>query len=326
MLATPSGQHQRSTRTRTNLPIADSRQAFRVVTEPVTLTSGPGWVYVATSLGQVTRTTARLAGLLAAGLPVLLAVVALATWRAVGRGLRPVEQIRQSAAAISGTQPGLRVPVPPTHDEIARLAATMNAMLARIDHASTRQRQFVADASHELRSPLSALQAELDVALAHPGKEPRVEVLRRLSGQTCRMGQLLDDLLFLARTDEGAATARQELVDLDELVLAEVRRLRAAGRRSPWRAPTGPGYVAARVISPGSCATWATTPSATPRPASDSASGSAQGGPYWPSPTTGPALPRETGRPSSSGSPALTSRGPDRPSALGWASACRSAG
>lgn len=229
LLPAPPPLRREQVLTRTALPIADTGQAFRIVAEPVRLPDGPGWVYVATSLAQTAMTTARLAGLLAAGAPLLLLVVAGATWRAVGRALRPVEQIRSSAASISGTEPGARLPLPQTRDEIARLAHTMNAMLARIDGAVARQREFAGDASHELRSPLAALQAEIEVALSHPRKEPPAALLTRLSGQTERMARLLDGLLFLARTDEGAAQLGHTPVDLDELVLAEARRLRAAG-------------------------------------------------------------------------------------------------
>ena len=220
---------RRQVGTRSGLPIADRGQSFRVTAEPVTLPSGRGWVYVATSLGQVDLTTARLAVLLLLGLPVLLLVVAAAIWRAVGRALRPVEQIRASAAAIGGTQLDARVSTPDSGDEIARLAQTMNAMLARIQDATLRQREFVGDASHELRSPLAALQTELDVALAYPDGTDRATPLRRLSLQTERMSSLLDGLLFLARADEGTAQVGHGPVDLDELLLAEAERLRAAG-------------------------------------------------------------------------------------------------
>ena len=229
LLPAPPKIRRRQVLSLSGLPIADSGQSFRVVAEPVALAAGGGWVYVATSLAQIDLTTARLAVLLALGLPVLLLVVAAAIWRAVGRALHPVEQIRASAAAIDGTGLGARVPLPGTEDEIARLAQTMNAMLARIEDATLRQREFVGDASHELRSPLAALQTELDVAFAHPDGELPAMVLARISAQTERMGRLLEGLLFLARADEGASQARHGPVDLDELVLAEAGRLRAAG-------------------------------------------------------------------------------------------------
>lgn len=227
LLVAPPVIRQRQVLTRLGLPIAADGQSFRVIAEPVELPSGPGWVYVATSLAVVDLSTTRLAVLLSLGLPVLLLVVAASTWRAVGRALRPVEQIRTSAASISGTDPAGRVPVPASRDEIARLATTMNAMLARLQEAATRQRQFVGDASHEMRTPLAAMQTDLDVALAHPqpGLGSRA-LLARLSGQTRRLAQLLDGLLFLARTEESAPRAGHEPVDLDELVLLEARRLR----------------------------------------------------------------------------------------------------
>ncbi len=229
LLPAPPKVRRHQVLTLSGLPIADRGQSFRVVAERVSLPAGGGWVYVATSLAQIDLTTARLAALLVLGLPVLLLVVAAAIWRAVGRALQPVEQIRASAAAIDGTELGARVPLPETQDEIARLAQTMNAMLSRIEDATLRQREFVGDASHELRSPLAALQTELDVALAHPDGETPAMVLARMSAQTERMGRLLDGLLFLARADEGASQARHGRVDLDELVLAEAGRLRAAG-------------------------------------------------------------------------------------------------
>ena len=229
LLSAPPAGRRRQVLTLSGLPIADASQSFRVVAEPVSLRAGGGWVYVATSLAQIDLATARLAVLLVLGLPVLLLVLAAAIWRAVGRALHPVEQIRASAAAIDGTELGARVPLPQAQDEIARLAQTMNAMLGRIEDATLRQRRFVGDASHELRSPLAALQTELDVALAHPDVERPELVLARMSAQTERMSRLLDGLLFLARADEGAAQARHEPVDLDELVLAEAGRLRAAG-------------------------------------------------------------------------------------------------
>jgi len=237
LLTAPPARPIRQVLTRTGLPIGDHGQAFRVVAQPVRLPTGPGWVYVATSLAQVELTTARLALLLGLGLPALLAVVAATTWQAVGRGLRPVERLRAGAARISGAHPGGRVPVPATGDEITRLANTLNAMLARIDDAAARQQQFVGDASHELRSPLAAMRTELDVALAHPNQidansgtdSGTYQLLTRLSQQATRMAELLHDLLFLARSDDNTARQYHQSVDLDELVLHEAHRLRALG-------------------------------------------------------------------------------------------------
>ena len=230
VLAAPPTRRAATAVNITGLPIADSGQSFRLVAEPVDLPTGPGWVYVANSLGQVHASVTRVTTLLAVGSPLLLIVVAAATWQAVGRALRPVEQIRRSAAAIGSKGLGQRVPVPPSRDEIARLAVSMNEMLARLQDADVRQRQFVGDASHELRSPLAALQAQVDVALTRRDAGPDRVVLRQVQDQAQRMGVLIDDLLFLARADERVERHLPgEPVDLDELLLTEVGRLRALG-------------------------------------------------------------------------------------------------
>lgn len=229
VLAPPPSTRKRLRLTLTGLPIGAGGQSFRIVAEPVALSDGPGWIYVATSLRQVDVATERLRALLFLGLPLVLVVVAAAIWGAVGRALRPVEQIRERAAAIGWSDLRDRLPVPRSRDEIARLALTMNAMLARLEDSALRQRRFIGDASHELRSPLSAMQAQVEVALAHPGAMSSAQVLRRVQDQTQRMTRLIDDLLYLARAEESGLRSGAEAVDLDELVLAEAQRLRALG-------------------------------------------------------------------------------------------------
>jgi signal transduction histidine kinase len=164
--------------------------------------------------------------MLAIGLPALLAVVAATTWRLVGRALVPVDAIREQVDAISATGLDRRVPEPSTRDEVGRLATTMNQMLDRLQRAQLRERRFVADASHELRSPIAAIRQHAEVALAHP------ELSDGLAGvahaESLRMQALVDDLLLLAQADEHRSELRRRPVDLDDLVLAEVHRLRDA--------------------------------------------------------------------------------------------------
>ncbi|MFI9372863.1 sensor histidine kinase [Streptomyces parvulus] len=155
------------------------------------------------------------------GFPVLLAVVGWVTWLVTRRALRPVEGIRREMAAITASEDlARRVPVPGTHDEVARLASTTNETLAALEASVERQRRFVADASHELRSPIASLRTQLEVAAAHPE-------LLDLDGaveDTVRLQRLAADLLLLARLDAGERPADAR-VDL-----AALAREEAAGR------------------------------------------------------------------------------------------------
>jgi signal transduction histidine kinase len=217
-------------RTVRGVPDGPEREDYRVWAVAAPSGSGPVTVYVATSAESVSETVRTQRRLLVRGLPVALLVVAAATWAAVGRGLRPVEQVRARVAAITEADLSRRVPVPPGRDEISQLAETMNVMLARIETAATRQRRFVADASHELQSPLAGVRTELEVALARPAASDWVAVATDLLARTGDMESLVRDLLFLAREDESAAEAPDGRVDLDDVVLEEVARLRPTTR------------------------------------------------------------------------------------------------
>ena len=216
-----------SAQTVRGLPIRDSGP-FRVVALRTEGPDGPVTVYAGSTLSGVDDELVVVRSLLAAGLPLLMALVAATTWVVVGRSLRPVEAIRAEVADISARALHLRVSEPPTGDEVARLAATMNAMLDRLESATERQRRFVGDASHELQSPLSALRADLEVALAAGDGEPGewAHTARRLLGDVERQEALVHDLLFLARADEYTAARSPTLVDLGDVVLTEVGRVR----------------------------------------------------------------------------------------------------
>jgi two-component system OmpR family sensor kinase len=122
------------------------------------------WVVTGTSLQNRGDTLSQLLVLMLAGGPVALAIASAAGWAVAGAALRPVERMSREAAAISVSEPGRRLPIPPGRDEIARLGNTLNAMLGRLEAAFDRERRFVDDASHELRTPLAILKAELDLA------------------------------------------------------------------------------------------------------------------------------------------------------------------
>ncbi|MFE9625682.1 sensor histidine kinase [Streptomyces sp. NPDC006527] len=157
------------------------------------------------------------------GFPLLLAVVAAVTWLVTGRALRPVEGIRREMAAITASADlARRVPEPDTHDEVARLARTTNETLTALETAVERQRRFVADASHELRSPIASLRTQLEVGAAHP---ELLDVAGAVE-DTVRLQNLAADLLLLARLDAGERPADAR-VDL-----AALAREEAAGRAS----------------------------------------------------------------------------------------------
>jgi signal transduction histidine kinase len=197
------------------------------VAEDAQTSEGLRIVVVARALVEVLDTTTAVTQLLVIGLPVLLAVVAITTWFAVGRALAPVDAIRREVDAISAAQLHRRVPQPPADDQIGRLAATMNRMLARLEGARNSQRRFVSDASHELRSPITTIRQHAEVALAHPDRMTAKELAEVVLAEQQRMQRLVEDLLLLARADEQVPFSRAP-VDLDDLAFEEGHRLRAS--------------------------------------------------------------------------------------------------
>lgn len=153
-------------------------------------------------------------------------MVGVTTWLVVGRSLAPVDAMRREVEEISAAQLHRRVPDPAGQDEIAWLAYTMNRMLDRLEAAHLRQRRFISDASHELRSPVAAIRQHAEVALAHPETTSVTGLAGLVLSEDQRVQRLVEDLLLLARADEGMVAVRGGPVDLDDLVFAEARRLR----------------------------------------------------------------------------------------------------
>ncbi len=167
--------------------------------------------------------------LLVAG-PIALLLASLAGYFLAGLSLRQVEGMRRRAASISAEKVDERLPVPPTGDELQRLGETLNEMLERLEAALERERGFVADAGHELRTPLSVLRTELELALRQAGSEDELrEAVRRAAQETERLSQLAEDLLLIARSDRGRLPLRVEEVAVDELFESVIRRFE-------WRA------------------------------------------------------------------------------------------
>jgi signal transduction histidine kinase len=210
---------------RDTLPIGEA-EAFAVVARGVASPDGPVVIISAESLETAQDATKVLIRLLAFGYPVLLVFVAGTSYWLTGRALAPVEMMRRRVAGITATDPTARVPVPPSRDEVAQLAETMNAMLERLAAAADAQRRFVADASHELRSPLATIRAAHEIAAVHPDASDWSTVNADVLAEVTRLERLVDDLLFLARSDEDSPRPQSEDVDLDDLVAAEAGRLR----------------------------------------------------------------------------------------------------
>jgi len=185
---------------------------------------------VAKNLDDVTESVGILTSSLAISIPLVTLFLGVLVWWLTGRTLRPVESMRSEVAGIGGEELHRRVNEPGKHDEISRLARTMNAMLDRVEQATQKQRQFVADASHELRSPLTRIRAQLEVAIAHPDIADDAETLNSLLADATDLQKLVDDLLYLARAEFGASGPPQVPVDLDDLILDAARRLREHGR------------------------------------------------------------------------------------------------
>jgi signal transduction histidine kinase len=185
----------------------------------------PNLVVVGRTIEGLEESTATVTGLLAIGAPLLLLFVGGVTWLVVGRALAPVESIRLEVDSISSSELHRRVPEPPTGDEVSRLARTMNRMLIRLQEGQARQRRFVSDASHELRSPIASIRQHSEVALAHPNETDPAHFAEVIRDENHRMQRLVEDLLLLARMDEGAGPGRN-VVDLDDLVFEEVARVR----------------------------------------------------------------------------------------------------
>jgi signal transduction histidine kinase len=185
---------------------------------PLTVVVGRSLEIVKEAGGAATR-------VLAFVIPLLVLIVGAVTFRLTGHALAPVEAIRGEVEAISGRQLHRRVPIPGSRDEITSLATTMNSMLDRLEDSYLRQRRFVSDASHELRSPVAAIRQEAEVTLAHPETTTTKDLAKSVLDEGMRLQRIVDDLLLLTSMDEGTAGLETNPIDLDDLVFEEAERL-----------------------------------------------------------------------------------------------------
>lgn len=197
------------------LDAGDATGRFAISVRSVESEDGPLTVITGSSLRDIDETWMAVALFLVVGIPLLVALVALLTRKVVDRALAPVEAIRRQVGDITESGLDKRVPEPGTGDEIDRLAASMNSMLARLEASAARQRRFVADASHELRSPLASARTTLEVSQRH--RDDPAAVLASIDDALIdhdRLDQLLENLLTLARLDDPSGAGSMAVVDL----------------------------------------------------------------------------------------------------------------
>jgi signal transduction histidine kinase len=199
------------------LPVVEAGP-YRVTALGTATPGGTATVYVAISIEELHDIMQTAAAIGAIGLVVLLVVLCGVMWLVIGRTLAPVERIRQQAEAISGRDLHHRVLEPVQLDEIGRLARTVNEMLARLQDSAERQNRFVADAAHELRSPVASLRVQLETARNGSGVAQDGRLRADLLQETLRMQIMFDRLLLLARNDAGDLVPRQDVVDLDDTI------------------------------------------------------------------------------------------------------------
>jgi signal transduction histidine kinase len=203
--------------------LPDPDQAVEV-TRRVPTQWGDLTVHAVSPLDEIERSVGALSAALWLGLPILVLAAGAMTWLITDRALAPVSAITRRVRELSSTNLDARVPVPGTDDEIAELARTMNEMLDRLERASVNQRQFVSDASHELRSPVASIRTQIETALRYPDGVDWPSVARVVLAEDERLDHLVGNLLAMARYEEGRYGRKCD-VDLDDLVMAQAPRM-----------------------------------------------------------------------------------------------------
>ena len=208
--------------------LGDSGLPFRVVATPVDRHGNVELVVVGESLQDVNEAVRKIVVLLLIAGPIALAAAAIAGWLLVRNALIPVDRMRKKAEQIGIDRLHERLTAPNPSDEIGQLAATLNAMLDRLEAGVVARRRLVADASHELRTPLAAMRAELDVSILDEQRTPAERAaLQSVREDVDRMSRTVDNMMTLALADEGRLELRREPVDLDQVVRTAIEPLLA---------------------------------------------------------------------------------------------------
>jgi two-component system, OmpR family, sensor kinase len=222
-----SAEVRRALRTRV---VVGRRDDTRVLAQPLG-TTPPGVLVVGVSLSQRDRALRTLDEFLFIGGPVLLVLTCLAGYALAASALAPVERMRARAARISGAGRDDRLPVSAARDELHRLGETLNQMLGRLEEAMSRERAFVADAGHELRTPLSILKLEIDLALSGDRSREELEArLRSAAEEVDRLASLAEDLLVIARADQGLLPVEKRPVEVQRVLRAVTDRIAGAAQ------------------------------------------------------------------------------------------------
>ena len=222
--------------------IGDSEGGYRAALMPVRLADGMFVAAAAQSLHVEAETLseARMAMLIAVPLTLVLAWVG--GWMLARRSLAPMVEIREHAARIGASNLGERVPIASPNDEVGQLAAVINALLVRLERSFSQQQQFMADASHELRTPVTVVQNETSLALSRPNRTPAEyeEALTVVRAAARRIRRIVDDLFLLARADAGEQPLRRAPVYLDEIVTECLREARSLADACDVRLASAP--------------------------------------------------------------------------------------
>jgi two-component system OmpR family sensor kinase len=223
--------------TRAVFTVSPGDRAYRVAAEPVTIFGGRYLVAAAYPLHGNRETLEAVGTSYFIVIPLLLLIASVGGYFLAGRSLSPVAAMSARAAEISSTNLNERLPVGPRRDELSALALVVNSLLERLEQSFAQQRRFMADASHELRTPVAVLRTEADVTLSRANRseaEYRESVaVMRDSAQ--RLGRIVDDLFLLARADAGHLPLRREALYLEEIVDESARAVRALAQERSVR-------------------------------------------------------------------------------------------
>ena len=195
--------------------------------QTITTSRGAGLIYGFVYGGPIDHNDTVLMASVATSFPLLLLISGGLIWLGIGLALAPVESIRRRVAAIAAEDLSQRVPTTGGDDEIARMASTLNAMLDRLESSSRFQQEFVSNASHELRSPLTTLLATVERAASDQANADWSEVADTIMREGRRLDVLIEGLFWLARHDENQIEIEQVDVDIDDLLFEESQRVRS---------------------------------------------------------------------------------------------------